>query len=290
MSFNVGVATYHFNVDISSCDMSNGPSIFKLLELLVEGDGMATGVVKRLVEQCKHNLRCYNPYDKSEYYEFKSDGPKEYSGTVITTLLNNIASSMISTQVEKLFTASPNDTPDGLRQMIESAAFKCGYIVTVSERSDYAHLQFLKNSPTKHGQSYVDLGVLLRGLGGINGDFPGSGDLSVRIETFVSSVVEGYKHAGNSSVTRALNVRFPPQGKKVKLSLSSLNTYVIAQSGEASEVTDEDLILRYLITQSELDELVDSILHMQIGDIVNIPATNNIFHTDYEYPLQNFSL
>lgn len=286
MSFNVGGRVFHFNVDISSCDMSNGLSVFNTLFKIVEGDQMATDVVRRLIKQCSHNVRCYNPHDMGEFYEFKSDGPKEYSGTVITTLLNNIASSNISLSVEEGFTPGHDYTHLELEQLIVDSARKCGYIVTVSKRSDYAHLQFLKNSPTESGDSYVNLGVLLRGLGGITGDFPGSGDLDARVESFIGSVVEGYKHSGDNSITRALRKRFPPPRKLVKLTLNHLNTYIIPTTGDEAVVDDIDLINRYQITSSDIAELVDRIENLKIGDIINVTATNNIFHVDYEYPLQ----
>lgn len=273
----------HYCVDISSCDVSNGKTIFALLQELSNGDTVAADIVKRLIKQCATNLRVTHPQDRGESFTFESSRPVEYSGSLITTVLNNIASSVIGMSV---YDSLKNGAPESdIRGNILAAAERVGYIVTVSERSDFASLQFLKNSPTRLGESYVNLGVLLRGLGGCHGDFPGRGPLEGRVEDFVSSVVAGYAHCGNNIITRALRNRFR-EGPKVIIPPKNSSYIIGLIKGDESTVEDSELSDRYGCSIGELEELADCIERLKVGDVINCKALDKIFNLDYEYPNQ----
>lgn len=273
----------HYCVDISSCDVSNGQAIFDLLQELSDGDSVAAGIVRRLIKQCATNLRVTHPQDRGESFTFMSKRPVEYSGSLITTVLNNIASSIIGMSV---YDSLKNGAPDGeIRSRILQAAARVGYIVTVNERDDFASLQFLKNSPTRLGDSYVNLGVLLRGLGGCHGDFPGRGDLSERVENFASSVVAGYAHCGNNIITRALRNRFR-RGPTVTIPDKNSSYIIGLIKGDESTVEDSELSDRYGCSIGELEELAECIVRLRVGDVINCKALDKIFNLDYEYPNQ----
>lgn len=273
----------HYCVDISSCDVSNGNGIFNLLMELCESDPVAHKVVKRLVAQCAQNFEVAHPHNRDERYVFKTSRPVEYSGSSITTVLNNVATSLIGISVYHAVKGGVKMSE--MRDTIMRAARDVGYIVTVSERTDFASLQFLKNSPGRDGRAYVNLGVLLRGLGSTNGDFPGRGDLGERIEDFASSVVAGYVHCGNHIITRALRERFS-RGVRVAIPSSQVNYTLSLLSGVESTIEDGELAERYRCSVAELEQLADCIRRLRVGDVINVPASDKIFNLDYEYPQQ----
>jgi hypothetical protein len=276
----------HYCVDISSCDISNGPPVFNLLLEMTKSDRVAHDLVRRLVKQCGQPLQVSHPHNPRERFKLTTDHgtPVEYSGSLITTVLNNIATSLIALSVYAH--VKEGVAKEDVDTTIKKAAAAVGYIVTVGERDDFHSLQFLKNSPTSTGDSYVNLGVLLRGLGSCRGDFPGSGSIAKRVEVFAQSVVAGYAHAGDNIITRALRKRFAGK-ERVKLPTDTVNYMLTTLTGEESVVPTTDLATRYGCTVSDLHQLESLILSLKVGDVINCRALDKIFNVDYEYPSQS---
>jgi hypothetical protein len=163
-----------YNLDISSCDASHGPSVFQtLIEITPDAlkDEMAI-----LVEQCKAPLRIVSNADKNNVVLLKPKRPMLYSGSVITTAINNLANFMIGMAIAECVYESPLD--------IERAAMSTGYIVTGCLPLEFPEdLQFLKHSPVQDlegvFQPLLNFGVLVRASGTCNGDLPGTKNMSL---------------------------------------------------------------------------------------------------------------
>jgi hypothetical protein len=175
-----------FNFDISSCDASHSASLFYALKALFPV--WQQPEIQRLIDQCRSPLKIVSTQDKNMFVKLRPKRPMLYSGSTITTAINNLANFMIAHSVSTLTTFSPAN--------ITAAAEKVGYIVTgVDELSCIEDIQFLKHSPVYDEQGelhpLLNLGVLLRASGVCHGDLPGRGPLAIRARKFQASVLRG---------------------------------------------------------------------------------------------------
>jgi len=125
-----------------------------------------------------------------------------FSGSVLTTLVNNVANLLIARSVyERRCTTCAE---------IVAAAADVGYVVTMDECDKFENMQFLKHSPFVNDDGvvlpFVNLGVLLRSLGQCNGDLPGTrnDDLRSRAQKFTSGYLNCFRYSGQSALFRAL--------------------------------------------------------------------------------------
>jgi len=266
-----------FNVDISSCDASNGWRIFQCLTDLVFGTYWYP-IFMKCVEQCMKPLTIRNPLNVREKVVLSNGGePIEYSGTVLTTLLNNIAMSAICIAISL---AARGMRVADMKGAIEYAASTVGYIVTVDVVEKVEDFQFLKTSPTYDGSKlgvFVNLGVLLRSLGWCDGDLPGRGSTAKRAERRNSEIVEGMKHVGSNIIVNALRARFPPCGTSVSAH------YLIEQLEGFTDqkVSISALCRRYNLEPGQFEFLAREISTSKVGDVITNDALRAIFKTDY---------
>jgi hypothetical protein len=109
-----------------------------------------------------------------------------YSGSTITTAINNIANIAIGVSIAECEYKGELD--------ICTAAERAGYIITGCQPLEYPEdIQFLKHSPIRdiHGvyQPMLNFGVLIRASGTCKGDLPGRGPLIDRAQTFQRSLL-----------------------------------------------------------------------------------------------------
>lgn len=266
-----------FNVDIKSCDSSNGQKIFDMLLWLVT-DTVWYDVMWYCVEQCLKSFQLKNPRNPKEVLYLGCRRPFEFSGTTLTTLLNNIAMSAICLAIA-------NKCKDGITKaeakgVVEQAAKSIGYLVSIEDVSCDEDFQFLKTSPTRtHGVVgvFLNLGVILRSLGTCDGDLPGRGSIESRAEKRNSDIVAGMCHAGSSIIMNALRVRFPSQGDAIH------SHYVVENmSGfEDTVVSIDALCRRYCLADVQFEYLAHEITDSKIGDVIANDALRAIFKKDY---------
>lgn len=176
-----------FNIDISSCDASHSPALFETLINIVP-PGQARTDIARLVAQCELPLRVVSRVNKAFKILLKPTRPMLYSGSTITTGINNLANILIAVSFSEVdYTGLLG--PDGQSDQLVQAAARAGYIVTGCEPLEFFEdVQFLKNSPVLdldgNWRPMVNFGVFLRASGTCDGDLPGSGDLRKRAESF----------------------------------------------------------------------------------------------------------
>lgn len=277
-----------FNMDISSCDASHGPSIFEGLKMLVPP--RLRDDIDALIQQCMEPLTIYSRYDRRKRVTIRPDRPVLYSGSTITTCQNNYANLRIFRQITK---NAHSGLP--LIDAIMSAAEAAGYAVTLDECLDYSDIQFLKHSPVYdvHGELHplINFGVFLRASGNCRGDLPGRGDLELRARDFQSALLTGLyprvtcpliellKHeCGTSTPSDAATAAVQQQfAHKADTS-----------AGETIHITDAELLRRYRVTSSEL-EWFESDLHLPAFTLhCSNPLTNKVFKADYDLRAAGF--
>lgn len=200
------------NLDISSCDGSHYEMIFEILRFLVDETIMSKEAFDFAVEQCLSSLRLISPQNIRELVVIiKPLFPVLYTGSTLTTIINNIASLLIFTSIVRRLKGQRPNYSD-CRSLLRCGAEDCGYIVTIDECLIPQQLQFLKHSPMfdTNGelQPILNIGVILRMWGNCWGDLPGKKkDSSLADKAYACNrqLMLGLVHAGDHGLTRALS-------------------------------------------------------------------------------------
>lgn len=183
-----------FNLDISSCDASQGPALFDALKALMPTETTRHDM-SALVKQCKAILRVVSHSDKNNKIKLKPVEELLMSGSTLTTAINNLASLLIALSIVREFKPEPIGVVN--QQMVDSAA-KAGYLLTGCTALEFFEdVQFLKHSPVIDSKGewhpMLNLGVLYRASGTCKGDLPGTKRLSLetRATNFQRSLLQG---------------------------------------------------------------------------------------------------
>lgn len=255
-----------FEMDISSCDMSNTTQIFRVVQFLASGHPFASDVIRKNIDQNRLPLIIPDPENRSITLKLYPAYPIEFSGTTLTTLLNNVASLLIQ------FSIFWHD--DASEAGVLAAAESVGYKVTVSERKLPEEAQFLKHSFYQDSdgkfQSFLNLGAILRSFGSCDRD-------SCRDAAWWNaSVLAGYKHSGRSSIQIALENKYPFVYRKLhRLPYDQVKHFSV---GVRPDVPDEVICKRYKVTPSEIQEVIEA---LRYGNIINTSALQKIYRVDY---------
>jgi hypothetical protein len=184
-----------YNLDISSCDASHGPAIFDSLRLIIPS-GRARDDIDILIKQCASPLKIVSRVNPQHKIKLIPKTPKLFSGSTITTAINNLANLLIALSItSKYVENSPIDLNGENLSMVKAAA-DVGYILTGCRPLEmFEDVQFLKHSPVFDANGIIhpmlNLGVLLRASGTCQGDLPGRGDLKVRARAFQRGLLQG---------------------------------------------------------------------------------------------------
>ncbi len=271
-----GNEVHRFNLDISSCDASHGPVMFELLKKMVPKN--CRRAMHNLVKQCQTPLRVYSNVDRKRVCILQPTRPMLYSGSTITTAINNLANILIGLSIAELDYSDP--------AQIARAAERAGYIVTGGERplEKFEDLQFLKHSPVLGTDSVyhplLNLGVLLRASGTCNGDLPGRGDMEKRGLAFQRGLLQG---AYPYSRFRLLELmRSAVGGGDVCKVAEKLFTGKTGGDEYPHYVCqDESLYSRYRLEPQEVADLEHLLGRASFGDCVNCTAIDKILALDY---------
>jgi hypothetical protein len=262
-----------YELDISSCDSSNGQPIFDIVSWLFEGT-QYKDIIERCIGQCSLGLKVRDPCNYSNSVKLQGIRPFEYSGSTLTTLLNEIASTLIGIQISF-------DKSNTSEQVINSA-MSVGYNVSLVLRDNMSQATLLKNS-WDGTRSFLNLGAILRSFGTFSGDLPGSSKipLDIRCEDFCASLVIAYKHSGLTSVYKALARRYCYHtgyyDDVVKHNLS----YSYNSEFARGDISDKAIIDRYCVTQSQIDELNYYITFRPMFQVLSLPIIDKIYFVDY---------
>lgn len=270
------------NCDISQCDGSNFAPIFNLLKAGMLSDGRFSEDIENIFQQClcACELRSTQAKRREQRHiklKLKPKEPVLYSGSVLTTSINNMANTCIFIEFMRLYRR--NLTMAEVSRLIEQAAANAGFILKVERCENIQSLQFLKHSPTGDGGMFLNLGTILRGFGMCQGDLPGSSKLTIeeRAHRYVQGVIGSYAHAGKHIITNAIRT-FGAREERIEY-----KAWHLSGQGE-SQVSSQDLCDRYDCSVSELYELADDIAkHGLRCCIYRSELTDKIFKVDYGY-------
>ena len=259
-----------FELDISSCDMSNSRGVFQVVEWLFDSNPQFHNCIIGAVKQCQLPLKISDPLT-NQSARFKPNSPTEFSGTVLTTLLNNIASLLIALQLHC----------DGARTVeeVKRSAASVGYIVTAEERPSLLKSQFLKHSweiQDGNPKSFLNLGCILRSFGTCTGDLPGHGDVDARSREWCAAVLQGYVHSGQTSLLEKLNSIYPSSTNSRTISENMLHKHsCVSRRGP---ISDEAICERYGFSQAAWEHFLSLIEH---GVVVHHSVLDAIYKADY---------
>lgn len=183
-----------FNLDISSCDASHGPALFKALVNLMPTDHSREDM-KALVKQCKSALRVVSVANKDNRIKLQPLEELLMSGSTLTTAINNLASLLIALSIVRTYKAGPVGV---VNSGMVNAAARVGYMLTgCTPLEFFEDVQFLKHSPVMDQKSewhpMLNLGVLYRASGTCKGNVPGPKTLTLeqRFVDFQRSLLRG---------------------------------------------------------------------------------------------------
>lgn len=277
------------NCDISACDGSNFDPVFNLLAEAMSVDDRYNVDIHYLFKQLEKSCVISSTQDKRKVgrekirVQLKPRGKVLYSGSGLTTAVNNMANSLIFISFMNIY--DPRDTKDIAIKKIEKAAANAGYILKCEVCDCIQKLQFLKYSPTERGGMYLNLGVVMRSFGLCKGDLPYVRErkklsLVERGNLYIGDVIASHVHNGNSSIMRAMRETY--QGGNVENLRKEVHVWQVgSQSEDLCE--DSDLIARYDLTQQEIDELCMVIRNHKGPHIAKLTSCAKIFCTDYGY-------
>lgn len=178
-SFRHRRKVYYYNLDISKCDASHGPEVFNALLLITPPH--LREYVKVLIDQCRLDIVIHSKTDRRHKIVGGFEHPTLYSGSTLTTLINNLANTVIGLCLSRVQLEDRDYEDQELAGIFTAAIEKSGYIVTGFDDKDRCRkpedLQFLKYSPALDTKGVyrpvLNLGVLLRASGTCKGDLPG---------------------------------------------------------------------------------------------------------------------
>jgi hypothetical protein len=271
---------YRCNLDISSCDMSHGPHLFRVVRHLLDGTLHETSL-HGVVDQLMKPLTVKSTQDRRRKCTLKPNTPVLLSGSTITTFINNLASFLIYSEI--ISRAPP--TLANAEGFIREAAERAGYIVTCDRIVEPEDAQFLKHSPTytETGEIHptLNLGVILRALGTCHRDLPGRKKMTpeARAYSFNSSLVTAFKHAGDHALMRVLRRKFSAGGKI----LATQSSYFLDELDDSPDarLDENSLLRRYRLPLEAFLELCSLIASCPFGGMIHCVASRAILAKDY---------
>jgi len=142
------------NGDISQCDGSHRSGLFNLVEqfLTTNVDGTRSeffGSITKAFSLLQNQFVVRNAHNAKEKKTYKFNEPKLYSGSTLTTVVNNFASLAMFFSLVKLVPDPSLVTRSQYAAAYALAAEKVGYIVKCSVCETVEQLQFLKHFPCR---------------------------------------------------------------------------------------------------------------------------------------------
>jgi hypothetical protein len=290
------------NLDISKCDGSNFDPVFETLRWIMNHPVWQADL-GACFDALKLPFRVKDPHNPHRWVEYRTvtdlhalsrlqelfpdvDVPDEvlklqnytlYSGTVLTTLINNVANMLIFLSFVEGFSADM--TRSEVISKIPEWAERAGFIVRVDVCDGFWDLQFLKCTPVDSDCSAVavNLGTWLKGFGRCHGDLPGTKEqaLDTRARIYNSSLVVGRQHWGTCDFTRAFQHLIQGVSCKVEDKLY--------EALSAVEHSDEVWIRRYRVPEALYREAVAYIRDSEVGVALAHPVYDAIMAKDYGY-------
>jgi len=269
-----------FNLDISSCDSSHTNLLFDLLYECVPS--RFKNQMGWLIRQCTAPLKLKSCVEKNkkDVLLFYPNGPRLFTGSTLTTAINNLANILIGVQ---LALVNP-DTKD-----LASCIAETGYIVTGTEPlKNFRELQFLKNSPVidRNGEikPLLNLGVFLRASGVCRGDLPGRGNVRDRARRFQKGLINScYSHVSSPFFDMMRSTFHSTKGElPTREVVNFTNDLAFKQIKDVNVelANDDDMFSRYNLTSAEIEEL-KLFIQQDVGTIMVSSGLDKVLTLDY---------
>jgi hypothetical protein len=272
-----------FNVDISKCDASHTPALFTLLKSLVPTH--VQDDVQILIEQCAAPILIRHPLHRTRKVKLKPRGPRLYSGSTLTTVINNLANLLVASCLVR----APCPPGEEAHTSLCNSVAECGYLITLAEAHKPQDLQFLKNSPAYdirgELQPLLNLGVLLRASGKAKGQIPGTIPLHEKFRAFQHGLIRGmYPRVRSPLIDNMLAASAGKEYAQVTKHLErteGTNLHYKAIGTEVCTFDTKELFARYDMTQDEIDTIVLDFGRSKFGDRHASVAASKILYRDY---------
>ncbi len=283
------------NGDISQCDGSHRSGLFRLVKQFLQYDPRGTKTegydsYERAFSLLSNKFVVRNAHDLSEKYVYEFNEPKLYSGSTLTTVMNNFATLAMFMSFTRLVPDTTKVTKKECAAAYIRAAEAVGYIVKCSVCTFPEELQFLKHFPCRGSDgefhAIMSLGTYMKGFGRVYGDLPSTFGTSKiplvdRFINFNREVVIGRRNWGNHEVNRAfelgcsLTEHTEPSAIRVGQIDKSIGGF------RSVEFSLAQLATRYRCSTDELAELVSCIRSAGVGSVVKLPIVKKIYDLDY---------
>jgi hypothetical protein len=260
-----GVVRY-YNLDISKCDASHGNAMFVTLVKVLPPHLHAE--MQLLVDQCKLPIVIRSENGLSEQVCGYFNDPTLFSGSTITTAINNLANLSVGYALSSVELEDRDYSDAELSKIFALAVEETGYIVTGftgDERCQKPEdLQFLKHSPVHDLQGVYravkNLGVLLRASGTCKGDLPGRKNLGIvaRAREFQAALLQGmYPDTSFPFIETMKDVAGRKTNLRATEMVESELAYKIGHRDKDAFFTDEDIFRRYDLNPDEFVDLLE---------------------------------
>jgi len=252
-----------WNMDIKSCDRSNHKPVFDALQFIT-GNSEFSHYMKRTIKQCTLPIKVKRDGVK---VRLKPTEPTLYSGSVLTTIINNLANLAIACSI-----FSNNDIS------VKDASMKAGYLVTLEECKIPEDVQFLKHSYSLINGSitpWLNLGVVMRFIGNCKYDLGQRGSIEKRAKDFNYSLIEAIQHGGSNEVVKAYRQIF--SGGK----LVNIDAHKPYFDFSGCDIDTNYIIRRYKCTENHVQEFISLIKQSGFGDQISCYFTRVVMSKDY---------
>jgi len=275
-SIRTPTGVHVYNVDISKCDASHSDCLFDAIVQVTPS--VAQHDMTVLTEQCGLPIHLQSVADKAKSVLLQPKTRMLYSGSTLTTSINNLANQLIGMSFAECDYTGP--------ESLMAAAAKVGYVVTLEACHQMEDIQFLKHSPVfdTHGRMrpLMNLGVLLRLSGTCNGDLPGRGDLRARAESFQASLLSGAYPYADFTILQNLKRHAGTANVQTDKVVADLFQYKTLRNGYEQYLVDPDsMYRRYALTPLEQSDLEDGFANLGYEGVFGGDAFNKVLGKDY---------
>lgn len=283
------------NVDIAKCDKSHRVPIFE--QLLLWTPPAYRWMMKICLRQLEADIIIRHPCKKCHVsVKLRPSERRLYSGSTLTTLINNLASYYLLISIARntpaMFDLPLHLVKDACALATDVVGYGCTFDICTTE--NIGGIQFLKYSPVHtHNHPnlvslgipyypFLNLGVLLRASGTCRGDLPGTSKttLQKRAEQFQFQLVQGMYPRATSYVTETLK----PVDNKLVLKMSVPARYNQAEESEElpSVRFGDEVYERYSLSGEEILSFEHELSsHARYGDELYSDVAAKILEMDY---------
>jgi hypothetical protein len=278
------------NGDVKQCDGSHRTPMFESLERLLTRqsavDTPQSHAIRRAFKYLRSPMEFRNRNHRREKVQYKYTHTRLYSGSVLTTTVNNYANLLIAMCLGKLVPDPMRITREQFRRAYEEAGIMAGYQLKMQVCEHAEELQFLKHSycPINRGV-YMNLGTWFRGFGTFTGDLPGTGAYAERARVFVSEVVRGRTTWGNHIISKGMSNlilnRRMTENEKHRYAGFLTDDQEKFIGSLPSTIDISTLSRRYKCTPCELVTLGRVLSRLDVFHVCTDPLVQRFYDTDY---------